>query len=85
MASTEEVRKTVLEVVAQMAGLPIEEIPLSTRLVRGLNLSYAQKSEILAVIEERLDAVTADGIHCRADFTMQDIIEFYSTIRHGRD
>lgn len=72
------VLKVVLNAVSKQSGRPVEAIPVDWLLVRHLELSHLQKSEVLTAIEEGLKLETLDGIHCLTDFTTLQAIKYYS-------
>ena len=60
MASTEEIRSSLAEIVNEIAGIPVEDVQLDKSFTDDLDVDSLSMVEVVVAAEERFDVKIPD-------------------------
>src|SRR4051812_41683569 len=82
MASTEEIRSNLAEIVNEIAGIPVEDVQLDKSFTDDLDVDSLSMVEVVVAAEEKFDVKTPDD-EVKTLKTVGDAVAFIERAQNG--
>ena len=82
MASTEEIRSNLAEIVNEIAGIPVEDVQLDKSFTDDLDVDSLSMVEVVVAAEEKFDVKIPDD-EVKNLKTVGDAVAFIERARNG--
>ena len=82
MASTEEIRSNLAEIVNEIAGIPVEDVQLDKSFTDDLDVDSLSMVEVVVAAEERFDVKIPDD-EVKNLKTVGDAVAFIERAQNG--
>ena len=81
MASTEEIRSNLAEIVNEIAGIPVEDVQLEKSFTDDLDVDSLSMVEVVVAAEEKFDVKIPDEVKNLK--TVGDAVAFIERAQNG--
>ena len=82
MASTEEIRSSLAEIVNEIAGIPVEDVQLDKSFTDDLDVDSLSMVEVVVAAEEKFDVKIPDD-EVKNLKTVGDVVAFIERAQNG--